>query len=151
MISDEPVAGPVRVDNVPCWKVLGDDVRHVAAGPGQAWSLFEIRTDGPMGPPPHRHEWEELFLVLEGRLELFDGERWNEAGPGTMVRGPGGQPHTYRATAAGTRFLALITPGGTEGFFQEIADRVVTMPPDPALIMAICGRHGVQIIHAGAA
>jgi quercetin dioxygenase-like cupin family protein len=151
MISNEPTAGAIRLDDVLCWKVLGDDVRHVAAGPRQEWSLFEIRTDGPMGPPPHRHEWEELFLVLEGRLELLDGEQWKEAAPGTLVRIPSGQPHTYRATTVGTRFLALITPGGAEGFFQEIADRVVTMPPDPVMIMAICGRHGVELISAGAA
>ncbi|WP_159718129.1 cupin domain-containing protein [Geminicoccus flavidas] len=151
MFPQELAASTVRLDDVSCWNVLGDEVRHLARGAGQAWSLFEIRTNGPMGPPPHRHAWEELFIVLEGRLELFDGEQWVSAGPGTVVRMPGNLLHTYRAGAAGTRFLALITPGGAETFFRELAEGVATMPPDPEVVMAVCARHGVQIVGAGGA
>jgi quercetin dioxygenase-like cupin family protein len=146
-MSNEPAAvGVARVDDVMPWRVMGDDVRHLGGGPGQAWSLFEIRTDGPMGPPPHRHVWEELFLVTAGRLELFDGERWLVAEPGTLVRLPSFSLHTYRASTPGTRFLALISPGGSETFFRDLAEQVAMMPPDPALVMAICARHGVEIV-----
>ena len=41
---------------------------------GGAWSLFEEKVPLGMGPPPHRHDWDESYYILEGEVEFtIDG------------------------------------------------------------------------------
>jgi len=48
--------------------VLGEQVRPLA--PAGALSIEIFDTTGPeqAGPPPHRHPWDEIYVVLEGML-----------------------------------------------------------------------------------
>jgi quercetin dioxygenase-like cupin family protein len=45
------------------------------------------------GPPPHRHDFEEMFTILEGEIELtFRGEA-HSASAGSTVNIPADAPH----------------------------------------------------------
>lgn len=127
----------------PGWTVLGHRVRLRAIGPERGWSLLEVVAEAG-GPPPHRHLWDETFLIREGSAEILLGERWLAAGPGDLVRVEAWQPHTYRAGPAGLRMEVLLCPAGIERFFAELAAAAPTLPPDPAVVLAVMARHGVE-------
>jgi mannose-6-phosphate isomerase-like protein (cupin superfamily) len=126
------------------WTVLGHRVRLRAAGPGGAWSLFEVEAEAG-GPPPHRHLFDELFLVREGALEVLVGERWIGCGPGGQVHVPSWAVHTYRPGPGGVRMDVLATPAGLERFFAELAASVPGLPPDPARLLEVMHRHGLEL------
>jgi mannose-6-phosphate isomerase-like protein (cupin superfamily) len=40
-----------------------------------AWSLMEEEIPVGLGPPPHRHNWDEAYYVVEGVLDFkIDGK-----------------------------------------------------------------------------
>lgn len=40
-----------------------------------AWSLMEEEISLGLGPPPHRHDWDEAYYVIEGALDFeIDGK-----------------------------------------------------------------------------
>lgn len=90
------------------------------------------------GPPPHRHDFEEMFTVLEGEVEItFRGAKMIlRAGETANV--PANAPHSIRnASERLARVLCLCSPGGLEEFFVSIgiplASRTTPCPRlDPA-------------------
>ncbi len=94
--------------------------------------MVEMRVPPGGGPPPHRHDFEETFRVLEGEIEFtFRGE-WMVARAGTTVNVPANAPHSFRnASAAPARLLCLCSPSGQEELFLAIGDPVEspTVPP----------------------
>jgi quercetin dioxygenase-like cupin family protein len=77
------------------------------------------------GPPPHRHDFEETFTLLEGELEfMFRGET-RLAGPGVTVHVPANVPHRFHnAGETAARMLCICSPAGQEGFFEEVGVKV---------------------------
>jgi len=47
------------------------------------------------GPRLHRHPYEEVFVVLEGRATYVVGDREYEVGAGDVVVVPAGLPHRF--------------------------------------------------------
>jgi len=84
----------------------------------------------PARPPPHRHDFEEMFTVLEGEVELsFRGPAACGEGWGDRQRA-GQRPHGFRnASTEAVRLLCLCVPGGTRGVLRrgrstrDVADR----------------------------
>jgi uncharacterized cupin superfamily protein len=76
-----------------------------------------------LGSPVHTHEREDEYsYVLEGQLTAQIGDAVVEAGPGELVVKPRGIPHAFwNAGSEPVRFLELITPGGFEEYFFELA------------------------------
>jgi quercetin dioxygenase-like cupin family protein len=77
----------------------------------------------PGGPAPHIHRAiTESFYVLDGLVRIFDGERWNEAGPGDFAHVPPGGVHAFRnESGAPASMLLLFTPGAPrEGYFEGL-------------------------------
>jgi mannose-6-phosphate isomerase-like protein (cupin superfamily) len=49
------------------------------------------------GTPPHMHQYEdEVFSVVTGRFEIFNGETWSEIPPNGVVYAPRGHVHCFR-------------------------------------------------------
>ena len=84
------------------------------------------------GPPPHRHDFEEMFYILEGELDVtFRGEL-HRVGPGQSINVPANAPHSFRVASAGpARMLCLCLPAGQEEFFELVGEKVPsrTSPP----------------------
>jgi len=51
------------------------------------------------GPPPHVHHTDdEVFIVVEGQLEVWSDAGWMPAPAGSVVYLPRGSRHTFRNT-----------------------------------------------------
>jgi quercetin dioxygenase-like cupin family protein len=91
--------------------------------------------------PPHRHDFEEMFSLLEGEIEFtFRGVR-TVAAAGETINVPANAPHVFRnASDQPARLLCLCSPAGQEEFFKEIGIPVAhrTEAP-PALDQAAAG------------
>ena len=100
---------------------------------GQSMTVLE-ELPPLLDTPRHVHAREdELFVSLAGEhvIELGDDER--RIGPGESVFAPRGVPHAQRRVVAGEgRILIVVTPGGLEGFFRELAaaESAGTLGPD---------------------
>lgn len=102
-------------------------------GPASAVEIWEREGSGP---PRHVHaEHDEMWYVLEGRFTFALGDRELTAGPGDVVVGPRGVPHTFRADTADARLLDVHMPGGFERFFIQAgvpaSELVPPAPPAP--------------------
>jgi quercetin dioxygenase-like cupin family protein len=89
--------------------------------------------------PLHRHEREDEYsFVLEGEMGAQLGDDVVCARPGDFVFKPRHQWHTFwNAGDAHCRVLEIISPGGFEGFFDELADLMAsTGAPNPGLALA---------------
>jgi mannose-6-phosphate isomerase-like protein (cupin superfamily) len=94
---------------------------------GQSHGRFSV-VHHPLAPralaaPMHRHQREDEFsYVLKGRLGALLGEQVVLAGPGTWVRKPRRQWHTFwNAGDAPCEIIEVISPGGFENYFREVA------------------------------
>ena len=56
-----------------------------------------IFVDAPPGRGPglHKHPYEEVFIVQEGRGSFTVGDEELEAGPGDILIVPAGEPHAF--------------------------------------------------------
>ena len=108
-------------------------VRVPSDASGGAFSLVE-EVPPLMDTPLHVHRDEdELFYVLEGEHAFRVGDDEHTVGPGGLVLAPRGVPHAQRRLVPGHgRELVLVTPGGLEKFFRELAaaEASGTLGPD---------------------
>ncbi|MEA2867624.1 MAG: hypothetical protein QOE39_2339 [Bradyrhizobium sp.] len=99
---------------------------------GGRYSLIDMLVPPGGGPPPHRHDFEEMFTILEGEIELtFRGEALR-ASAGSTVNIPANAPHSFKNKAdKPARLLCMCTPAGQEEFFMAVGDPVDsrTAPP----------------------
>jgi mannose-6-phosphate isomerase-like protein (cupin superfamily) len=108
-------------------------VRVTSEASGGAFSLLE-EVPPLLDTPLHVHRDEdELFYVLEGQHVYRVGDEEYVVGPGGLVFAPRGIPHSQRRVVSGEgRQLVVLTPGGLEGFFRELAaaEAADTIGPD---------------------
>jgi uncharacterized cupin superfamily protein len=73
------------------------------------------------GPGPHRHDFEEMFTLLEGELQFtFRGEK-RLVKAGMTVNVPANAPHFFtNVSGKPSRMLCMCTPAGQEEFFLAI-------------------------------
>ena len=98
------------------------------------YCLIDMHVPPGGGPPPHRHDFEEMFTLLEGEVEFtFRGEK-KVARAGETVNVPANAPHQFHNSSQGAvRMLCMCTPAGQEEFFMEIGVPVesrTTPPPE---------------------
>lgn len=89
------------------------------------YTLIDMLVPPGGGPPKHRHDFEEMFTVLEGEILLtFRGEQIS-AKAGQTVNIPANAPHSFRNVSEHpARLLCMCTPAGQDEFFLLIGDRV---------------------------
>jgi quercetin dioxygenase-like cupin family protein len=88
------------------------------------------------GPPPHRHDFEESFTVMEGQIEAtFRGEK-SVVRTSETLSIPANAPHSFtNASDTPARLLCICAPAGQEEFFAEVGVPVstrTTAPPKPS-------------------
>ena len=67
----------------------------------------------------HTHEQSEVFHVIEGEARLHVDGREQTLGPGTSGYVPGGEVHGFATEGDEVcRVIAVMTPGGAEGFYR---------------------------------
>jgi mannose-6-phosphate isomerase-like protein (cupin superfamily) len=101
------------------------------------------------GPPLHVHHTDdELFIVVEGTLEVQSGSEWIPARAGSVVYLPRGVPHTFRNSGnTPSRHWVLTAPSGFEEFYRSAAKIFAAgTPPDFAALQALATKHGYQFL-----
>ena len=130
-------ASPDSDQSLPHLGVVGDTYTILVSGQDTAgrYTLIDMHVPPGGGPPPHRHDFEEMFTVLDGEIELtFRGET-AVARAGDTVNVPANAPHVFRnAAQRPARLLCLCSPAGQEEFFAAVGVRVASRTePPPAL------------------
>ena len=84
------------------------------------------------GPPPHRHDFEDMFTILDGEIEFtFRGEVLL-AGAGSTVNIPANAPHSFKNTSdRPAHLLCMCTLSGQEEFFLAVGDPVDSRSAPP--------------------
>jgi quercetin dioxygenase-like cupin family protein len=131
------VARPNEDEGLPHFGLVGDTYTVLVTGDDTAgkYTLIDMHVPPGGGPPPHRHDFEEMFTVLEGEVELsFRGQQL-VAKTGETVNVPANAPHGFRnASSEAVRLLCLCAPSGQEEFFAEVGQPVTSRTePPPAL------------------
>jgi quercetin dioxygenase-like cupin family protein len=119
---------------LPHVSVMGDTYSILVSGDDTAgrYCLIDMYVPPSGGPPPHRHDFEEMFTILEGEIELvFRGER-SIARAGQTLNIPANAPHSFKnKSARPARLLCMASPAGLEEMFQQMGDRVETRTAPP--------------------
>ena len=117
--------------------VAGDTYTILVSGDETAgrYCLIDMVIPPGGGPPPHRHDFEEILVLSEGELTFhFRGDQ-STIRAGSIVNIPANAPHHFKNQSAGhARMLCMDAPAGLDAFFLAVGDRVAsrTSPP-PAL------------------
>lgn len=123
-------------DQLPHIGLVGDTYTTLLTAKDTAghYCLIDMHIPPGGGPPPHRHDFEETFVVLEGEIEAtFRGQR-TEVTVGQTVHIPANAPHQFRNGGnKPARLLCICAPAGQEDFFAQVGVVVATRttPPPP--------------------
>jgi quercetin dioxygenase-like cupin family protein len=99
---------------------------------GGHYCLIDMLVPPGGGPPPHRHDFEEMFTILDGEIELTFRGATKHASAGSTVNIPANAPHSFKnKSEKPARLLCMCTPAGQEEFFMAVGDPVDsrTAPP----------------------
>ena len=140
--------------------VLGDEVKFMGTMPDGDLSVVEVTVPPGSGTPPHSHQSREIFRISEGEITfgLFgDGPpRELVAGPGTVLMIPSWAVHSYHNSGGVPAKMTAVLEVQMMGFFRELGrpERPEAGPPTEeqiAEVMAVCARHGIEIMMPKAA
>lgn len=131
------LAQPDQDQSLPHLGVVGDTYTILLNGDDTngRFCLIDMHIPPGGGPPPHRHDFEETFILLEGELEAtFRGKKL-VVRAGDTVNIPSNAPHQFHNSSdQPVRLLCLCSPAGQENFFMQIGTPVearTTPPPKP--------------------
>ena len=98
------------------------------------YTLIDMHVPQGGGPPPHRHNFEEMFHVLEGEIEAtFRGEK-SVVRAGETLNIPANAPHSFtNVSERPARLLCVCSPAGQEEFFMAVGvsvDSRTAAPPE---------------------
>lgn len=97
------------------------------------YCLIDMHVPDGGGPPPHRHDSEEMFTILSGQVEFTLRGRTSTVSHGSTVNIPANAPHYFRNTSgAPIRMLCLCSPAGQDEYFARVGDPVAdrtALPP----------------------
>lgn len=65
-------------------------------------SFFHGDTPPGRGPSLHKHEYAEVFIVLEGQATFRGPDGEVEVGAGSIVVVPAGEPHAFKGSGDGS-------------------------------------------------
>src|SRR6266404_1166380 len=103
--------------------LVGDTYTILLSGKDTArrFCLIDMHIPPGGGPPPHRHDFEETFSVLEGEIEaIFRGAK-QVVRAGETINVPANAPHRFRnSSSQPVRLLCICSPSGQEEFFMEV-------------------------------
>ena len=130
------------------YPVLGESVEVlVSSASTNHTCCVGVQTSPPGGgPPPHKHDREEeIFQVLEGQYEFFDGDHWGPFSEGEVKFSKRGTFHAFRNSGTSTgRLMFTTNAGGLDEFFAEISP--LALPEDLDRMTEISKHHGYHFM-----
>ncbi len=128
---------------------LQDEIIEVLVSSRSTGNAFcvAVQTSPPGGgPPPHVHAREdELFHVLDGDFELFDGRAWTRIAKGEVRFKGRGQVHAFRNCGASPgRMMFITSPGGLDEYLEAISPLI--LPQDMERLNEISRMYGISYL-----
>jgi len=117
--------------------IVGDTYTILVSGRDTAgrFSLIDMFVPPGGGPPPHRHDFEETFSLLEGELDLVLRGEKQKLKAGETVNIPANAPHQFHNSSnQPARMLCVCSPAGQEEFFLELGIPVATRTTPPPVL-----------------
>lgn len=114
--------------------LVGDTYTTLLSGADTAgrFALIDMFIPPGGGPPPHRHDFEETFVLLEGELEATFRGSTSILRAGETVNVPANAPHRFHnVSSKPVRLLCLCSPPGQEDFFRAVGVPVATRTTPP--------------------
>ena len=121
-------------DKIPHIGLAGDTYAILLSAKDTAgqFCLIDMYVPPGGGPPPHRHDFEETFVLLEGELDATFRGKKRVVRAGETVHVPANAPHQFHnSSAKPVRMLCICSPAGQEEFFKEIGVPVATRTTAP--------------------
>lgn len=123
--------------------ILGETLKPMLTNAmGSAIEIFDTTGVPGGGPPPHKHKWEEIYVVISGEMEVMVDGQTKRLKAGEFAHVPADTPHAYK-TLDQTHFLTIVSKGNAAKFFKDVGDNVEMNPPDFAGIVSTGAKHGV--------
>ena len=102
---------------------------------------MEFRTTNE--PPPHVHEREHEYFVLEGTMRFYCEDKILDIGPGEVVFLPQGKAHAFTCTSSVVRTLIFVQATGKDAvgldsYFLAMGEPAISMVlPESAVTYAV--------------
>ena len=111
--------------------VFGEPIEILASSSATNYAFVTgLQTSAPSGAPPHRHlEEGEVFTVIDGEFEFFDGESWVSFHRGEAKCSLRGNYRGFRniGQSAG-KMMFTTNGGGLDEYFAAISS--LRLPED---------------------
>lgn len=114
--------------------LVGDTYTITVSGEDTSgrFSVINMHIPPGGGPGPHRHDFEETFVILEGEMEATCRGKKSTVRAGSTINIPANAPHQFHnSSAQAVRALCICSPAGNEKFFEELGVRVATRTTPP--------------------
>ena len=114
--------------------LVGDTYTITLAGKdtGDRFCVIDMHVPPGGGPGPHRHDFEETFVLLEGEIEVTFRGKKSTVRAGETVNVPSNAPHQFHnAASKPARMICVCAPAGNDRFFMEIGVPVATRTTAP--------------------
>jgi quercetin dioxygenase-like cupin family protein len=124
----------VQPDNLPHIGLVGDTYTITVTGEHTAgrFCVIDMHIPPGGGPPPHRHDFEETFILLEGEMQATFRGKKSIVRAGDTLNIPANAPHQFHnISAEPVRMLCICSPAGQEKFFIEVGVPVATRTTAP--------------------
>jgi quercetin dioxygenase-like cupin family protein len=121
-------------DNLPHIGLVGDTYTVTVTGEQTEgrFCVIDMHIPPGGGPPPHRHDFEETFILLEGEMEATFRGKKSIVRAGDTLNIPANAPHQFHnASTKPVRMLCICSPAGQEKFFMEVGVPVPTRTTPP--------------------
>jgi quercetin dioxygenase-like cupin family protein len=121
-------------EGLPHIGLVGDT--YTITVPGDAtdgrYCVIDMHIPPGGGPPPHRHDFEETFILLEGEMEATFRGKKSIVRAGETLHIPANAPHQFHnGSDDSVRMLCICSPAGQENFFREVGVPVATRTTPP--------------------
>ncbi len=123
-----------QADSLPHIGLVGDTYTITVTGEQTdgRFCVIDMHIPPGGGPPPHRHDFEETFILLEGEVEATFRGKKTTVRAGETVNIPANAPHQFHNASGGAvRMLCVCSPAGQEKFFIEVGVPVATRTTPP--------------------
>lgn len=128
------IARPNDDPNLPHIGLVGDTYTILLTGNDTAgrYCLIDMHVPPCGGPNPHRHDFEEMFTILEGEIEVtFRGKKL-VVRAGETINIPANAPHFFKNDfERPARLLCMCSPAGQEEFFMQLGAPVASRTEPP--------------------
>ncbi|MFZ0747409.1 MAG: cupin domain-containing protein [Terracidiphilus sp.] len=114
--------------------LVGDTYTITVAGndTNDRFCVIDMHIPPGGGPGPHRHDFEETFILLDGEIEVIFRGKKSTVRAGATVNIPSNAPHQFHnISSRPARMICVCSPAGNERFFLEIGVPVATRTTAP--------------------